>query len=184
MIDLSLLKDRDQLGEFLNQHGLTGVGVEVGAKNCANARQIISTWRGQVLHVIDPWEAQDPAVYKERQDWTNFEDCYKECAQLKDEYQPRIVLHKALSLDVAPKFADGFLDFCYIDGNHSHEAVMDDLHHWWPKVKTGGLFGGHDFYDDKTWPAYCEVKTAVSNWAPPLPIHHTPKCGSWWIVKI
>lgn len=185
MFDLTQLQHRDDLGRFLNQHKLVGVGVEVGVKNGANARQIISTWEGKVLHLIDPWEQQDPSVYKERQDWTNFQDCKKECEQLRDEYGPRIILHQAYSPQVSERFANDFLSFAYIDGNHSYDAVTADLHAWWSKVITGGVIGCHDYYNDTNWPAHCEVKRAVDDWAAAIgvTVHHTPACGSVWFVK-
>jgi len=37
------------------------------------------------------------------------------------------------------------LDWVYIDGNHSHEACLEDLRCWAPKVADDGLLCGHDF---------------------------------------
>jgi predicted O-methyltransferase YrrM len=38
------------------------------------------------------------------------------------------------------------LDFIFIDGDHSYEATLEDIKNYWPKVKTGGVFAGHDIY--------------------------------------
>jgi len=54
---------------------------------------------------------------------------------------------RALSEDVVDTFADGSLDFIYIDGNHAYEYVKRDIEIWWPKLKKGGLFSGHDYLD-------------------------------------
>ena len=43
--------------------------------------------------------------------------------------------------------ADGSLDFVYIDGNHFYPAVKKDIELWWPKVRVGGVMGGHDYSD-------------------------------------
>jgi len=76
------------------------------------------------------------------------------------------------------------LDFAYIDGNHSLKSVTADLGAWWPKVKSGGIICGHDYYDRNTDYHNCGVKTAVDEFALSngLPIKVTD-CTSWWINK-
>jgi hypothetical protein len=32
----------------------------------------------------------------------------------------------------------------FIDGDHSYEGVKKDLNNYYSKVKTGGIFSGHD----------------------------------------
>jgi hypothetical protein len=32
------------------------------------------------------------------------------------------------------------IDFIYHDANHTYEGVRDDLIHWWPNLKPGGVF--------------------------------------------
>ena len=48
------------------------------------------------------------------------------------------------SVTAAKAFADGAVDFVYIDGWHNYESVRDDIAAWRPKVKCGGTIGGHD----------------------------------------
>lgn len=48
------------------------------------------------------------------------------------------------SKDAESKITDGSLDFIFIDGDHSFEAAYFDITTYWPKVKKGGLFAGHD----------------------------------------
>jgi len=42
-------------------------------------------------------------------------------------------------------FEDNSIDAIYIDGNHSYEAVIEDIKNWSPKVKQGGLIIGDDY---------------------------------------
>jgi len=37
------------------------------------------------------------------------------------------------------------LDFVYIDADHSYDGAKNDLEAWYPKVKAGGVFCGHDY---------------------------------------
>ena len=34
---------------------------------------------------------------------------------------------------------------CFIDGNHAYEYIKEDIQLYLPKVRKGGLFGGHDY---------------------------------------
>lgn len=40
---------------------------------------------------------------------------------------------------------DGSLDYIFIDGDHSFEAVYKDVRNFFSKVRPGGIFAGHDF---------------------------------------
>ena len=44
------------------------------------------------------------------------------------------------------KIADGELDLCFIDGNHSYKYVIEDIKNFFPKIKPGGLICGDDFF--------------------------------------
>lgn len=48
------------------------------------------------------------------------------------------------SKEAAEHIPDGSLDFCFVDGNHAYKYVKEDIRLYLPKVKKGGLFGGHD----------------------------------------
>jgi predicted O-methyltransferase YrrM len=52
---------------------------------------------------------------------------------------------KLESIAASKNYPDQSLDFVFIDANHSYEAVKDDIQSWYPKVKTGGYIGGHDY---------------------------------------
>ena len=49
------------------------------------------------------------------------------------------------SKEILDKFDDGSLDYIMVDGAHEHEAVMDDIENWWPKLKPDGVMFGDDF---------------------------------------
>ena len=73
--------------------------------------------------------------------------------------------------ECAKEFEDGSLDFVFIDADHSKEAVIANLRAWIPKVKKGGIIGGHD------WP---HVKYAVNQFFPEV----NAEDGSVWWMKI
>lgn len=174
---------REKLGAWLNERGLLGEMAEIGCAHGGFARIMLADWAGKTYRMIDPWTAQDASVYKERQEeaW-KYQRWFEECSELA-ERDKRVVVMRHYSHDAAALVPDGSLDCCYIDGNHSLEAVSQDLADWWPKVKSGGLFGGHDFYDATHDGHRCQVQTAVTQWAKANGqfVALTP-CSSWWVL--
>lgn len=72
-------------------------------------------------------------------------------------------------------FADGSVDFVFLDAAHDYESVCRDIRAWLPKVRSGGWLAGDDYCD--VWPG---VKRAVSELLPgATPWSH----DSWRYVK-
>ena len=40
------------------------------------------------------------------------------------------------------------IDLCFIDADHSYEACRQDIKHWTPLMRPGGLLIGHDYAPD------------------------------------
>lgn len=178
---------RDQLGSWLNINNLLGTGVEVGVARGDYARTILQQWEGRHLFLVDPWKPQDKNIYREQ---VNLDAPFTEwkCAveALVKEYEGKtlVTMLPFLSVEAAKRFADGFLSFVYLDGNHSYEAVTEDLNAWWPKIRPGGIMGGHDFLNrtDNGW--HCYVADAVIRWAFENQLEFTvTSCRSWWMEK-
>jgi hypothetical protein len=49
------------------------------------------------------------------------------------------------SIEASAQFADESLDAVFIDASHFYKDVLDDIKHWYPKVKKGGKISGHDY---------------------------------------
>lgn len=63
------------------------------------------------------------------------------------------------SKEVYKQFEDESIDFLFIDGDHTYKGCYTDIKNWFPKVKKGGIIGGHD-YSEPT----CGVKMAVDSY--------------------
>lgn len=47
---------------------------------------------------------------------------------------------------IAHKFiANHSVDFCFVDGDHTEPVVSQDIKNYYPKVKKGGIYSGHDY---------------------------------------
>ena len=53
------------------------------------------------------------------------------------------------SIEESKNYLDNFFDIVYIDASHDYESVKNDLNHWYPKVKSGGIICGDDY--SKYW---------------------------------
>lgn len=54
-------------------------------------------------------------------------------------------IHRCLSWDGASFYADNSVDCVYIDAGHDYASVSRDIDAWGPKVRPGGVIGGHDY---------------------------------------
>ena len=42
-------------------------------------------------------------------------------------------------------FENESFDIIFIDADHNYNSVLEDINHWLPKIKKGGIICGHDF---------------------------------------
>jgi Methyltransferase domain len=81
-------------------------------------------------------------------------------ARFEDERrQGPAVVHRETSVAAAPAIPDESLDWVYVDGDHTYDAVRNDLEAWAPKVKPGGLLTGDDYGSFGWWEG--DVQRAV-----------------------
>lgn len=66
------------------------------------------------------------------------------------------------------------LDFVFIDGDHSYEAVAQDIKAWLPKIKLGGILAGHDYAIPGVNKA-CHDVLGLRDWNDPW------GCGCWFL---
>lgn len=52
---------------------------------------------------------------------------------------------RSISWEIPVNYEDNSLDFVFIDASHDYESVTKDITNWFPKLKHGGLIGGHDY---------------------------------------
>jgi len=50
------------------------------------------------------------------------------------------------SVETAKDFPDNHFDYVYIDGAHDEKNVYADMVAWFPKLRLGGVFSGHDWW--------------------------------------
>jgi Methyltransferase domain len=138
---------REQIVRFLPQGS---VGAEIGVAEGDFSKVLLEATRPRRLHLIDPWLRQDDAVYAADPNNVLAAEADRRHDAVRARFAPavaagQVAIHRAFSHDVAGDFADGSLDWIYIDGAHHFDAVAADLRLYAPKVKPGGLILGHDY---------------------------------------
>ena len=91
------------------------------------------------------------------------------------------------SMNAVRRFAEGSLDFVFIDAAHDYDSVKEDIEYWSTKVRKGGIVSGHD-YNNGLHGQPRGVKRAVNEWVrknniQPLFIFKKDGCPTWFYVK-
>lgn len=153
------------------------IGIEIGVDEGLTSRYFLSQLPELKLFGVDP--------YAEYVDWNGnnldqngrnntFEIAIKRLNKFSDRY----VLYRVTSDDAVDKFADNHYDFIFIDGLHEYGQLKKDCANYWPKIKKGGVFAGHDYT------TIAGVKKAVDEFAKEVgatPIHLREKDVWYWI---
>ena len=153
---------RDDFGKLFNQLGLYGNGAEIGVQAGTYSQILRNTWKGEELYLIDCWKHKND---------------YNDIANIPDEKHQELylsVIKKFIddrsvqiirkdSVEAAKQFPDEFFDWIYLDADHSFEGSSKDINAWWPKLKKGGIFAGHDYIDGEYTVGNFGVKSSVNN---------------------
>jgi len=141
------MRFRSQLGSFLNTLHLVNEGVEVGVSTGQFSRQILRIWKGKKLWLVDPWQHLYDYFDSFNASDTIMERRFILSHHKLSKWAPKLGWLRKRSKNAVSHFKDVSLDFVYIDANHSYGHTLEDLRLWYPKVKRGGLFAGHDYFD-------------------------------------
>jgi hypothetical protein len=153
--------------EKMLKHCRDLVGAEVGVFKGRHARSLVDNLHLKQLYLIDPF-----APYNEVANAAHMAAVEQQAHNLVRDDRVKWIKDKSLSVKLEN------LDFVYIDGDHSYEAVKADIPHWFANVRHGGVLGGHDFHDKNPGVIRAVTEFAEAN---RLPLNTSPP--DWWIFK-
>lgn len=149
----------------------TGEGVELGVAAGDYSAEILRNPRVSLLRSIDRWaDHHDEAEYRRAR-------------ALLSQFGRRSQVFRLTFDDALPAFFDGSLDFAYLDA-YAHEGQCGGrlLEDWWPKIRPGGCFAGHDYHPEYQ-PTIDVVDAFVRRHGLTLLLTHADRLPSWYIFK-
>ena len=175
-------------------------GIEIGVRKGGNLRQLSHNKqfaKGKLVG-MDCWQevVERPTFNDQNFPQNALDNQYESVKKMFVGY-PWVEVVRDFSVKGSQRFEDGYFDFIYIDAAHDYQSVKEDVEAWWPKLKEGGIFSGHDYFPDRrVWRnEEVGVYKAVNEFAASqgTEVHHTTKteleggpnkaCNSFFIVK-
>jgi predicted O-methyltransferase YrrM len=154
------------------------MGIEIGVDEGLTSRYFLSQLPELKLFGVDP--------YSEYLDWNgNYlnqdgrNNTFDLAMERLNKFDKRYHLYRMTSDDAVDNFVDNSYDFIFIDGLHEYKQLLKDCANYFPKIRKGGVFAGHDYT------AISGVKKAVDEFAKEVgatPIH-LPEKDVWYWIK-
>lgn len=169
---ISDLRRRLQRRRLLARLPKGGACAEIGTWRGDNAARILSSRHPRQLYLIDPWEYRAEEEYKQAWYGRSAHAGQQEMDAIHQSVLDRfrsgiergqVIVTRMRSLDAAASFPDASLDWVYIDGDHTYEAVKGDLEAYYRTIKPGGFLAGDDYKTAGWWGD--AVKRAVDEFA-------------------
>lgn len=180
------INSRIELAEHFRDLGFTKIA-EIGVCTGRYSRILCDTIPELELLAVDPY-----TPYAGYTDFRRVGTHDKNLSLAREALSgfPKATLVLNFGHEAAKWIADWSLDAVFIDGNHQYEAVKQDIADWSPKVRTGGILSGHDYYDFASGRG--GVVQAVDEFAAAKGLtvnstgwtkgaHHDDKQPDWWI---
>jgi len=135
-MELKDIESRKELVDYFAQRKFKK-GAEIGVAGGLFSHYMLKTIPGLNLLSIDSWP--DDAGYRR-----DTKKVRESAIQKLSEY-PKCKIIEQTSMRAVCDVPEGSLDFVYIDGEHSFDAVLCDLVEWSKRVRPGGVVSGHDY---------------------------------------
>lgn len=168
---------------FLKRHfgDVPLVGAEIGVFVGENAQDMLERLNIKMLHLVDPYQ-EYPAYAKQGQKAKRAHGTGPAAAERRMmtrlvSFKGKWTTLKKSAANAAADIPDG-LDFVYIDANHRYDYVKADINAYFPKVRVGGVLGGHDF--GGVWKGCTKAVKEMAAELGQCLQHHT---RDWWWLK-
>jgi Methyltransferase domain len=138
--------------ELVSQLPRGGAGAEIGTWEGDFAAQLLKRVKPRRLYLIDPWEHRSEATYERaffgdrtpggqaKMDAIHESVCQRFASPIASG---QVVVLRARSTEAADLVEP--LDWVYIDGDHTYNAVKADLERFYERLKPGGVIAGDDY---------------------------------------
>ncbi len=143
--------------------------------------EALNSGKNMELHFVDTWAGSpehlnpDEGAYEEGLvDDPDF--VYKIFLENINKIDYPKHIHKMHTFQASKLFENNSIDFLFIDTAHEFRHVEKEISLWYPKVKSGGIISGHDYF-------YPGVMRAVKDFSRKYDISVRISNSSWIGVK-
>ncbi len=164
-LERSVSQRQTQLLRWIGKLPGAITGAEVGVFYGHTSEALLRERADLKLWMVDPWKPYEGKSTIGGQSPEALERAMAHAVWWTDFAKERRFVLREGSPTAAARFAEGSLDFAFIDGNHLYEAVCADLFAWWPKIRNGGLLTGHDYGTGRDAEGLWGVRRAVDEFA-------------------
>lgn len=123
------------------------LGVWYGRSACFLAEKLRSVGnQDAIIYGVDTWK--DGYGWPDEPTKNNYAKALSLMCDHAPESLRMLRLLRTETTNAAALFADGSVDFLFVDADHEYAPVYADLAVWLPKVKLDGIVAGHDASDE------------------------------------
>lgn len=132
------------LAPYIKRLGEDVVGIEIGTCRAESTAYLLEKCPNiQRIFTIDPYKGYDDWNGEITQETV---DKFMKVAKTNlKPYGDRVRMIRETSGDAVKNFTDTQVDFIFVDGDHSYDATLADCEAYYPFLKKGGFFCGHDY---------------------------------------
>lgn len=137
---------------------INAVGLEIGTHIATTTCGLVQNCQHiKTLYTVDSWKPYTDYLKPQCDGEPNYVVDEKQIEYFKlvayhhikfSGVQEKIVVLEMDSNEALNHFQDNSLDFIFLDAQLTKKQMENDLKLWYPKLKTGGLFAGHDWFSD------------------------------------
>lgn len=133
---------------FFKEHPELKIGAEIGVAAGQHIKALMENTNIEKMYGIDPYATETwdmHSFFDINNEYGGFDGLYNEVSEMLSVYGDRVELVRKKSIEAAPDFEDGCLDFVFIDGFHDYKNCFNDINFWHNRVRDGGYVMGHDW---------------------------------------
>ena len=124
--------------------------IEVGVRKGVLAKKSLDIWKSCTEYkLVDLWGKEEgydePGTDTAADKNANLKETRKRMK--KWVHSGKVEFFVMRSTDAAKHLNNTHFDYIYLDARHDYCAVKEDIEHYWPKLRPGGILGGHDYVD-------------------------------------
>ena len=136
----------DQITSLCKSHFNNDItAIEIGTGTAQTLEMVLAYSPNlKLVYTIDPYIHNELSQFEAHAPVEKQEE-WKEIAKLRIDKYPDRVIKIIDTSDNAVTQTPNEVDMVWIDGDHTAEQIVKDIINYYPKVRIGGIFGGHDY---------------------------------------